>query len=287
MEGRLGSLKVGDKYPVRIMGIINVSPESFYKKSVKVREEEILEEAYRQLKEGADIIDVGGRSTAPYLETYVDEETERERVTRAIKVLKEGGIKVPISVDTTRSRVAEAALEAGAEIVNDVSGLNDDLSILKSVKEYGASLVIVAKVTEKKTNDPVTDVISALSVSLHKAIKEGIDPEKIVVDPGIGFNRFHDFPWYVWDSIILSNLTQLRKLGRPILVGVSRKSFIGKILNEESPSNRLIGSLSATAIAVYNSAHIIRTHDVRETLKAVRMAEFLRRFREGEIGESN
>ncbi len=282
MEGRLGSLKVGDKYPVRIMGIINVSPESFYKKSVKVREEEILEEAYRQLKEGADIIDVGGRSTAPYLETYVDEETERERVTRAIKVLKEGGIKVPISVDTTRSRVAEAALKAGAEIVNDVSGLNDDPSILKSVKEYGASLVIVAKVTEKKTNDPVTDVINALSVSLHKAIKEGIDPEKIVVDPGIGFNRFHDFPWYVWDSIILSNLTQLRKLGRPILVGVSRKSFIGKTLNEESPSNRLIGSLSATAIAVYNSAHIIRTHDVRETLKAVRMAEFLRRFREGE-----
>ena len=282
MEGRLGSLKVGDKYPVRIMGIINVSPESFYKKSVKVREEEILEEAYRQLKEGADIIDVGGRSTAPYLETYVDEETERERVTRAIKVLKEGGIKVPISVDTTRSRVAEAALKAGAEIVNDVSGLNDDPSILKSVKEYEASLVIVAKVTEKKTNDPVTDVINALSVSLHKAIKESIDPEQIVVDPGIGFNRFHDFPWYVWDSIILSNLTQLRKLGRPILVGVSRKSFIGKTLNEESPSNRLIGSLSATAIAVYNSAHIIRTHDVRETLKAVRMAEFLRRFREGE-----
>jgi len=282
MEGRLGSLKVGDKYPVRIMGIINVSPESFYKKSVKVSEEEILEEAYRQLKEGGDIIDVGGRSTAPYFETYVEEETERDRVVKAIKVLREGGIKAPISVDTTRSRVAEAALKAGAEIVNDVSGLNDDPSILKVVKEYGASLVIVAKVTERRTNDPVTDVINALSVSLHKAIKEGVDPEKIVVDPGIGFNRFHDFPWFVWDSIILSNLAQLRKLGRPILVGVSRKSFIGKILNEESPSNRLLGSLSATAIAVYNSAHIIRTHDVRETLEAVRMAEFLRMFREGE-----
>jgi dihydropteroate synthase len=124
---------------------------------------------------------------------------------------------------------------------------------------------------------PIERVISALKQSLQIAEAAGISFDKIVIDPGIGFFRRTEYPWYIWDCSVIANLRKLRTLKRPIHVGASRKSFIGKILNQEDPGQRLFGSLSAAAIAVFNGAHLIRTHDVKATVEAVRLAEYIRK----------
>mgnify|MGYP001626446850 CR=1 FL=1 len=277
----IAGVPVGDDEPVRIMGVVNVSPESFYKGSVKTSREAVIETAESFARAGVDFIDVGGRSTAPYLDTYVPPEVELGRVVEAIKAIVENtNIKKPISVDTTRSIVAEAALKAGASMVNDVSGFREDPRMPVVVREYGAPVILVARVAKYNPQlKPVQQVISALRESISIAVNHGIDEDKVVVDPGIGFNRFSELPWYVWDSMVLADLEELRALGRPILVGVSRKSFIGEITGKRDPAERLYGSLAATAIAVFNGAHIVRTHDPAETVDVVKVSSFIRRTR--------
>jgi len=274
----LAGVKVGDAYPVRIVGVMNVSPESFYKGSVKTSSEEIVAWALSMVSAGADIIDIGAMSTAPYLQTEISTEEETKRLVSAIKAVKEV-INIPVSADTTRSQPAEAAIKAGADILNDVGGLRNDKQMAKIVAEYGVPLIIVAKEKHKGKGFPIERVIGALKQSLNLAQRAGISLEKVIIDPGIGFFRHTELPWYIWDCNVIGNLERLRLFERPIHIGVSRKSFIGKILNQDNPEQRLCGSLCATAIVVFNGAHMVRTHDVASTVEVVRLAEQIRKNR--------
>ncbi len=285
-SGRLGSLEVGDDFPVRVMAAINLSPESFYKGSIAKTAGEIATSIGDAVAEGADFVDLGGMSTAPYLRSEVSEETELARLRIALNEASEiGGVR--ISVDTLRAPVAEFALGMGASIVNDVSGLRNDPRMAKVVADHGASLVAMAKSDIVHNLRPIAQVRNALAQSLKIAESGGIDLHKVVLDPGIGFFREagdgkayspqKKMPWHQWDVEVLSELGSLRSLGHPLCVGLSRKSFLGNILGLRDPEERLSGSLAATAIAVENGADVIRTHDVRETVQAIRIAEALTR----------
>ncbi|MEZ0393993.1 MAG: dihydropteroate synthase [Desulfurococcaceae archaeon] len=273
-EGLLARYVVGDGHPVRIMGVVNVSPESFYKGSVARRPEEAASAAARMAEEGADVIDVGGMSTAPYLDTAVPVDVELDRVAAALRAIK-GSVDVPISVDTYRARVAEEALRLGAEVVNDVTGLKGDPEMLRVVLDYSPSLVICAKEREPRTGlDPVARTVAALSETLDLLASRGFDLRKVIVDPCIGFHRHPEIPWYVWDLAVLSRLGELKAaLKRPVAIGVSRKSFIGVLLGRERPEERLYGTIAFTTIAVLSGAHVVRAHDVSAARDAARAVE--------------
>ncbi len=285
--GELAGVKLGDGYPVRVMGAINVSPESFYKGSVKTMPGGISELAATMVNEGADMIDVGGMSTAPYLATEVPLEEEIRRLTVAISAIRDA-VKVPISVDTPRSFAAEAALEAGASIVNDVGGLKHDEHMVKLIAKHRASAILMAHETQQRSGGPMKRILAALKETLDLGAEAGIPEEKVVIDPGLGFFRregrgfgfspANELPWYAWDCTVIRELGQLRSLGRPSCISISRKSFIGKILGLEKPEERLVGSLASTAIAVFNGVRLVRTHDVGATLQAVRMAESIKKL---------
>jgi dihydropteroate synthase len=259
----------------KIMGAINVSPESFYKGSVRNDEKALVETAVKMVEEGAAFIDIGAKSTAPYLETQIPLEEEIRRAVWAVKAIRDQ-VDVPISIDTTSARVAEEAIKAGAEIINDVTGLKGDPEMAKVAAEYGVPVVVCAHGKVESLSDPVHTVIDFLQESLVIAERHGI--EDVAIDPAIGFIRPEWPPWYEWDSKVLANLNLLKIFGRPILVGVSRKSFIGAITGRKDPSERLPGSLAATAIAVWKGATIVRTHDVKETLDVIRVASFIASF---------
>ena len=260
----------------RIMGVINVSPESFYKGSVKQDEKELIETALRMIEDGSSFIDVGAKSTAPYLKTLIPIEEEIRRAVWAISTLRDY-VDVPISIDTTNAKVAEEAIKAGADIINDVSGLKGDVNMVKVAVEYDVPVIICAHGEVRDFMDPVHTVINFLQESLQIAYKNGIEKEKIAIDPAIGFLRPNYPPWFEWDSRVIANLNMLKMFGLPILVGISRKSFIGAITGRKDPNERLPGSLAATAIAVWNGANIIRAHDVKETLDAVRVVWFIKK----------
>lgn len=268
MLARVGRVEVGDGLPVRVCAVINVSPESFYKGSV-VRPEDAGGAALRMVEEGADWIDLGGQSSAPYLETLVSEEAELERVTAALRSILDQ-VKVPVSVDTFRSRVADRALALGASAVNDITGLKGDPGMAGVIAERGAAAVVVAHGEHSGSRDPAGTVVAHLKESIRIAEDAGI--RDVVVDPGIGFYRGSALPWYVWDSAVLGSLERVLGLGRPVCVGVSRKSFLGEITGLRDPSMRLIPTVAATAIAVYRGAHCIRAHDVAEAVQAIRVA---------------
>jgi dihydropteroate synthase len=285
VTARLGRVSVGDGSPVRIMAAINVSPESFYKGSV-ARPGQISASVRRAVGEGADVIDIGGASTAPYLHAGVSEAVETERVVGALREAApelRAAPRVAVSVDTVRASVAEAALANGATVVNDVSGLKNDPAMARVVKDAGASLFAMAHSTAASKLGPIALVTRSLKETLRLAGEAGIDERLIVVDPGIGFFRDEKagrtasrqtvMPWYEWDCAVISNLRRLRSLGRPLGVGLSRKSFLGRILGLEAPDDRLAGSLAVTGVAVMNGAKLIRTHDVVPTLHAVRAVE--------------
>jgi len=290
----LGKLPIGSGHPVRIMGVINASPESFYAGSIADVPERAVElaDSWRGF---VDLIDVGGMSTAPYKDTWVPAEEELRRVVPVVKALAQH-VDVPISVDTYRPKVAEEALRAGASIVNDVTGLKLYPEMCKVVRDYGASLVLMAREREPRPGaDPVDRLISALRESVEIALRCGVDPERIVVDPGIGFPtlppadapyvmageyRHGDpqWPWWKWDLYVIKNLEKIGELGRPVLVGVSRKSFIRRILGAKTPDEVLPGSLAAEALAVAHGADAIRTHNPKESRQAVKIAEALRKL---------
>lgn len=285
---KLGTVPVGNSNPVRIMGIINTSPESFYKKSVASGRK--LAPLAKQMEEqGADFIDVGGMSTAPYLSTMISEKTELKRVTDAIKIIKKV-TNLPISVDTCRATVAKDALKEGAEILNDISGLKYDKAMLGVVSRYQPSLVLCAHSKKPVQGNNIAKTKELLKQSLDIAKAAGISRKKIVLDPAIGFFRRSgngpfftkiNSDWVERDLLILQNL-RLLKSNQPLLVSVSNKSFIGKLLKKEDPSDRLSGSLAAEVIAVLNGADIIRTHNVKETRQAVFLAQkFLHKSKKG------
>lgn len=274
-KSQLAGIPVGDAAPVRVMGVLNVSPESFYGKSVHTSLDQLVEAAETHVSEGADIIDLGAMSTAPYLKTLISENEEIDRLTQAIETIA-ARIPVPISADTKRAPVARAALAAGAQIINDVSGLKNDPTMAELIAQAAAGVIVMASETSPCAGAPLVRITEALSHSLRIAAQAGIRQESIVVDPGIGFFRHTRISWHEWDCMVLRELSHFRSLGLPMLVGASRKSFIGEITDESETANRLAGSLACAAIAVNNGAHIVRAHDVKETRQAVRIAERLR-----------
>ena len=262
-----------------VMGALNVSPESFYAGSVSANLDALVATAQTMVEAGASLIDVGARSTAPYRSADITAHEERGRLARAVEALA-AKVSVPVSADTSRASVAEAALEAGARIVNDVSGLGDP-AMGRVVQSHGAGIILMAhpEVAPTPRADPVSTVRAGLSAALERARHAKIADEHIVLDPGIGFFRDEALPWHEWDVRVLAGLAELRDLGRPLAVGVSRKSFIGALTGHADPADRLSGSLAATAIAVMHGAALIRAHDVAETKDAVVVAEHVARAR--------
>jgi len=270
MRARIGRLELGEGLPVRVMGVINVSPESFYKGSVRRTPEEVARAAFEMEEQGADVIDLGAMSSAPYLETWIDEDVEAERIRWALRAIRDV-TDLPVSLDSFRPKPVLEGLRIGVEAVNDVFGLAHLKGVLREIADSGASLIVMARDVER--GDVMEGITSRLRASVSLALEAGIPEEKIVVDPGIGFHRNHaELKWYQVDLEILRRLRELRTLKRPVLVGCSRKSFIGKLTGREDPGERLYGSIASEAIAVVQGADVIRTHNVRETLDAVRFA---------------
>lgn len=285
---KLGPVNVGGTNPVRIMGILNTSPESFYKKSIK-KGKEIVHAVQQMEQEGADFIDVGAMSTAPYLTTIISEKQEIKRITDAIRQIQ-NATNLPISVDTCRAGVAKAALDLGADIINDVTGLKYDKEMINIVAKNQPSLVLCAYGKKTLKGNLIEQTKLLLKESIVLAKSAGIPTRKIALDPAIGFfrktgkNPFYtkiNSDWYERDLEVLQNL-QSMKLNFPILVSVSNKSFIGKILDRKDPSDRIFGSVAAEVISVIHGADIIRTHNVRQTKDAITIAEkFSGRFKKG------
>jgi len=231
-------------------------------------------------EEGADFIDVGGMSTAPYLSTMVSEKTEAYRIVIAIKIVKQK-TNLPISVDTCRATVAKEVLELGVDIINDVTGLKYDTMMPKIIERYCPSLILCAYSKKIITGNQLRETKQLLKKSLEIAKSAKITRSKIVLDPAIGFfrkkgrNSFFtkiNSDWVNRDLLILENLRSI-KLNTPLLISVSNKSFIGKILKKENLLNILAGSLAAEVVCVLNGADIIRTHNVAETKEAITIAQ--------------
>ncbi|MFB5629254.1 MAG: dihydropteroate synthase [Nitrosarchaeum sp.] len=275
---KLGNIGVGGKNPVRIMGILNTSHESFYKKSIKTTKQQITHTIKQMEIDGADFVDVGGMSTAPYLSTLVSEKVETQRILSAIKIIQNVS-NLPISVDTCRANVAKSVLESGVEIINDISGLKYDDKMIDVVKQYTPSLVLCA-FNSNLVSGSVQSTQNLLQDSIKIAKTAGIPSDRIVLDPAIGFFRKSGqgafftkikSDWLERDLLIIKNLNSIKKQF-PLLISVSNKSFIGKLLGKENASDRLFGSLAAEVVSVFNGADIIRTHNVAETKDAVTIA---------------
>ena len=250
-----------------IVGVINTSPESFYAPSVCRSVEEVVKRAEEFVSHGAEIIDVGGMSTAPYKETWVSVEEEIRRVIPPVKELCDLGFEV--SIDTTRAEVARRAVEAGAEIVNAVLPGEEIAGV---VREFGVRAIVVAREIEwrEDVNSVVSSTISALKRDLE--LFRGC---RTIADPAIGFWRKHG-RWYFRDIAVLANLDEIRRaVKRPVLVGISRKSFIGAVTGEE-PEDRLPGSVAAEVLSMPD---YVRTHSVRESFQAFRIAELMHAYR--------
>ncbi len=264
-----------------IMGIINTTPDSFFSGSRKQSINEIVATARRMVEEGADILDIGGESTRPGADP-VSLEEELNRVIPAIKAIrKEIGDKIIISVDTYKSTVAKQAIDAGADIINDISGLQFDKNMVEVARTLSVPIIIMhIKGTPRnmQKNPHYDNFIKELHeyfiTRIEYAISKGILETNIILDPGIGFGKRLE------DNVeIFNQIEALRAYGRPILIGASRKSMIGMILNNIPPEERLEGTLALTAIAVDRGAHIIRVHDVKENRRVADLVYYLRRKR--------
>jgi len=249
------------------MGVLNVTPDSFSDGGKFFKMENAVEQGMKMAQEGADIIDVGGESTRPGSDPLPTEE-ELSRVIPVIRSLSEK-TDVPISIDTYKAEVAKQALDAGAQMINDISALRFDPEMKKIASEYKVpiNLMHIKGTPKNMQKDPwYEDVIGEITEYLKKSIKiacdAGIDSQKIIIDPGIGFGKRLEN-----NLNILKNLKKFSILGCPILIGCSRKSFIGKIL-DVPVEERLEGSLAALAVAVMNGANIVRVHDVKESRRA-------------------
>ena len=258
-----------------LMGVLNVTPDSFSDDGFFFDKKKAIAHGLRMVEEGADIIDIGGESTRPGSKPLELEE-ELRRVIPVIESLAKE-VDVPISIDTYKSTVAQRAIEAGAEMINDISGLHFDPDLAQVAAKEDAPLVLMhIRGTPETMQKDVhydslfSEILQYLKDSIQRAESAGLDPRQIIIDPGIGFGKT------VEDNLlIIKNLYEFRILGKPILLGTSRKTFIGKILNTEV-GDRLEGTLSSIAIGVLNGAHIIRSHDVLQAKKAIAVADAIR-----------
>ncbi|MHA1976183.1 MAG: dihydropteroate synthase [Candidatus Hodarchaeales archaeon] len=275
--GEIGGTICGDGNKTIIMGVVNLSPASFYKGSIQKTSNSIQEKILDFMSKGVDIIDVGAISSAPSFLYNSDEpkyeNIELNRLKVFFDVLKEIDCPIPISVDTQSCKTANFALNSGACIINDISGLKSDSMMAGIISEYDASVCVMACRSQPGDVFNISDIIIELRKSKEIALKAGISQKKIILDPGLGSwvperNTRDDYR-------IIQQLEKIRVLNQPILVGISRKSFIGAVIGKK-PNKRLWGSLAATSIAVKNGAHIIRTHDVEESKDACLVIDYMK-----------
>lgn len=266
---RAGTLPVSGPL---IMGIVNVTPDSFSDGGLFLDVDAAIAHSLTLLAEGADLLDVGGESTRPGASEVATSE-EIRRVVPVIRGLRERGVAAPISVDTRKAEVAEAALEAGADVVNDVSALGDP-AMAAVIEEYGAGLVLMhmrgspaTMQVEPVYGDVVEEVAGHLGAALDRAAEAGITPERIVVDPGIGFGKTLQH-----NLALIRGLPRLSLLGRPILLGVSRKAFLGRILGGVETDERLAATIGACVAGFHGGARIFRVHEPRPVADALRVA---------------
>ncbi len=274
-----GTLALGKR--TLVMGVLNVTPDSFSDGGKFYAEEQAIAAALRMESEGADIIDIGAESTRPGADGVAVEEELR----RLLPVL--GGLrrllKIPISIDTQKAAVAEAALAAGAQIINDISGLRYDRRIAEVAADRGVPLILMHLRGEPRTmqhgpfaRDVLKDVTAGLRKAVAIAVKAGVTKSQIVLDPGIGFGKS-----YAQNYELLEKLPQLAKLGFPLLVGTSRKAFIGATLargGKPLPAEERIWGTAATVTAsILQGAHIVRVHDVREMAQVAKVADSISR----------
>ncbi len=253
-----------------IMGILNITPDSFSDGGNFNSVENALNHAKKMINEGADIIDLGGESTRPG-HTYVDADEELRRILPVIKKLKEE-INVPISVDTYKSKVAEESLKLGVEMINDIWGLQKDKDMANVISKYDAYVCIMHNQDKTEYDkDIIESIKDFLNESINIALNAGIDKEKIVIDPGIGFGKTFE-----QNLEVLRRLSELKTLGYPILLGTSRKSVIGNVLDVE-PKERVEGTIATTVLGIRDGVDIVRVHDVLENLRAAKMADALYR----------
>ncbi len=264
-----------------IMGILNVTPDSFYDGGRYNEMEKAIERAKEMEKEGVDIIDIGGESTRPFSKP-VDEKEEMKRVIPTIEALK-NEVKVPLSIDTYKPRVAEKAIEKGADMLNDVFALRKE-GMVEVAKEYDIPICIMHMRGEPKNmqinphyEDVVEEIYEFLKERIEFAIRKGIDENKIIIDPGIGFGK-RTGKGIEDNCEIIARLRELKSLGRPILIGISRKTFIGNI-TKTSVEERLEGSLGAEAVAIANGADILRCHDILATRRMAMVVDEIVRMK--------
>ena len=271
--------KISFRKKTLVMAILNVTPDSFSDGGKFFSIDDALRQAEKFVEEGADILDIGGESTRPK-SARVSAEEEIERVAPIIEAIS-NRFDIPISIDTSKAEVAESAINAGAEIINDISGLRFDERIAKVAAKYQTGLVLMHLCGTFETmhklypsEDILREVSDGFRWSIEKAGSYGVKNQNIALDVGIGFSKTF--------AQNLELIAELNKLGEefadfPMLVGVSRKSFIGKILDDAPVSERLNGTLAANAIAVWNGANIVRVHDVKATKETLKIVEEIRK----------
>ena len=257
----------------KIMGILNITPDSFYAESRFPGTEEAVSRGIQLVEEGADMLDIGGESTRPGSKPVsIDEE-----ISRVLPVIRGLAQKtnIPLSVDTVKSSVARLAAEAGAAVLNDVSGLRFDPDLALVAAEYGTALILghlrglpPSLCLYPPSADIMMEVNRGLRDSIELSLHHGVRPDQIILDPGIGFGKDA-----LENLIILNRLEEIGRLGFPVMVGVSRKRFIGRIAGLAEPADRLPGSIAAGVAAIFHGAAILRVHDVAATCQAARITD--------------
>ena len=282
-------LKIGEKKfdlnkKTLIMGILNVTPDSFSDGGKFYSIEKAVQQAIKMEKQGADIIDIGGESTRPGAKKITIEE-EIKRILPVIKQLK-NKIEIPISIDTYKSEVAKKTIEYGANMINDITALRGDKKLAEIISDYDlpVSLMHMKGTPENMQKNPeyanvIKEIKEFLQHRAEYAITKGIKKENIIIDPGIGFGKRTGKG--IEDNIeIIKKLEKIKKLGYPVLIGASRKTFIGNIGNNKESlkiNERLEGSLAAACVAVINGADILRVHDVLETKKCIKIVDYTKK----------
>lgn len=256
-----------------IMGILNVTPDSFSDGGKFLKPQAALVHAFEIQRAGADILDIGGESTRPGSKPLEPKE-ELERVLPVLKALR-GKLKIPISIDTQKAAVAQAAISAGAEIVNDISALQFDDGLAEIVAREKAGIILVHMRGEPQTmqkgpfaRDVMRDLTKGLRDALRRAGRAGIQSSRIMVDPGIGFGKNHK-----QNFEILARLHELARFKHPVVIATSRKAFIGAALDDADASERQWGTAATVAASILSGAHIVRVHDVEEMTQVARIAD--------------
>lgn len=255
------------------MGVLNVTPDSFSDGGKFLSPKAAAERAFEMERDGADILDIGGESTRPGA-SPLDAAEELARILPVLEMLR-GKLKIPISIDTQKAEVAKAAISCGAAIVNDVSALRLDKNLAEVVAESNVGIILMHMRGEPRTmqngpfvRDVMRDVMTGLREALRRAKQAGIKRSRILVDPGIGFGKN-----YRQNFEVLARLTELNKLGCPVVIGPSRKAFLGASLDNAPPEERVWGTAATVAAAILRGAHIVRVHDVKEMAQVAKIAD--------------